>query len=211
MIARRRSCQPSSVSSLIHWIRRSSFENRPHDALFSLQEQLYDTGARNFLFFDVPTIHRCPAGKLVRILGKLSNLPHILCLSVPLERQGKMQTTFESWNMSLYEAIERFCAAHDDVSVFLFSAFKAFDSLLDRPETFGLKAEDVRQFNGTVWFDHIHPTSQVHDFIANHVAIFLTGIPTHMYSSWQWCCTYFSTIINHTCHRQPSVTADHKK
>ena len=94
-----------------------------------------------------------------------------------------MQTTFESWNMSLYEAIERFCAAHDDVSVFLFSAFKAFDSLLDRPETFGLKAEDVRQFNGTVWFDHIHPTSQVHDFIANHVAIFLTGIPTHMYSS----------------------------
>jgi phospholipase/lecithinase/hemolysin len=91
-----------------------------------------------------------------------------------------MQTTFESWNMTLRMAIERFFAAHDDVSVFLFSAFKAFDSLLDHPETFGLKAEDVRRFNGTVWFDHIHPTSQVHDFIANHVANFLTGIPTHM-------------------------------
>jgi len=90
-----------------------------------------------------------------------------------------MQTTFESWNVTLREAIERFCAAHDDVSVFLFSAFRAFDSLLDHPETFGLKTEDVRRSNGTVWFDHIHPTSQVHDFIANHVAIFLTGIPAH--------------------------------
>lgn len=141
---------------------RSAGENRPHDTLFSLQEQLYDAGARNFLFFDVPTIHRCPA--------------------VPLERQGKMQATFESWNMTLCEAIERFSAAHDDASVFLFSAFRAFDSLLDHPETFGLKAEDIRRFNGTVWFDHIHPTSQVHDFIANHVAIFLNGIPAHMCS-----------------------------
>lgn len=98
---------------------------------------------------------------------------------VPLERQGKMQVTFESWNVTLCEAIENFCAAHDDVSVFLFSAF---NSLLDHPEIFGLKVEDVRRSNGTVWFDHIRPTSQVHDFIANHVGNFLTGIPAHICS-----------------------------
>jgi lysophospholipase L1-like esterase len=88
-----------------------------------------------------------------------------------------MRATFESWNLALREAIEKFCAAHHDVSVFLFSSFKAFDSLLDDPEPYGLRVEDIRRFNGTVWMDHIHPTSQVHDFIANHIAIFLAGIP----------------------------------
>lgn len=31
--------------------------------LFSIQKKLYETGARNFLFIDVPPVHRSPAGK----------------------------------------------------------------------------------------------------------------------------------------------------
>ena len=91
-----------------------------------------------------------------------------------------MRATFEFWNLTLHKAIEKFCTAHDDISVFLFSSFQAFDSLLDDPETYGLKVEDIHQFNGTIWVDHIHPTSRVHDFIANHVANFLTGIPAQV-------------------------------
>lgn len=35
------------------------------DQFFALQKELYDTGARCFLFIDVPPIHRAPAGMLV--------------------------------------------------------------------------------------------------------------------------------------------------
>lgn len=31
--------------------------------LLDTQRDLYDAGARNFLFIDLPTIHRAPAGK----------------------------------------------------------------------------------------------------------------------------------------------------
>lgn len=33
-------------------------------ALFEVQDELYKTGARNFLFIDVPPIERSPAGML---------------------------------------------------------------------------------------------------------------------------------------------------
>lgn len=36
-------------------------------ALFEVQDKLYKTGARNFLFIDVPPIERSPAGTYVVI------------------------------------------------------------------------------------------------------------------------------------------------
>jgi hypothetical protein len=35
------------------------------EKLFSLQDALYEAGARNFLFIDVPPIHRSPAGNSI--------------------------------------------------------------------------------------------------------------------------------------------------
>ncbi len=37
------------------------------DKLFTAQEELYVTGARNFLFIDVPPVQRTPAGKPISI------------------------------------------------------------------------------------------------------------------------------------------------
>ncbi|KAF8163361.1 hypothetical protein B0H34DRAFT_795080 [Crassisporium funariophilum] len=144
------------------------------DKLFSLQEQLYDTGARNFLFIDVPPIHRSPAGKhQFSFIFALFDL----FLPVPVNRQDMALETFKAWNAALRLATEKFCSAHTDITALLFSSYEAFERLLDHPEQFGCKTEDVHRRAGTVWMDHIHPTSQVHDHIASSVASFLVGVP----------------------------------
>lgn len=49
------------------------------EKLFEQQAQLYDLGARNFLFIDVPTVHRSPAGNVLRYDRRCTNLNVSLC------------------------------------------------------------------------------------------------------------------------------------
>lgn len=118
------------------------------ETLFKLQDELYEAGARNFLFIDVPPIHRSPA--------------------VPEHRQNS--ASFDNWNTSLRVGAKKFSDAHDDATVLLFSSFRAFETFLDDPEVNGFEKKDIRKWGGSVWVDHIHPSSQVHEFIASHVA-----------------------------------------
>ena len=60
--------------------------------------------------------------------------------------------------------------------MFLFSSFRLFESMLDMPEAYGFKNEDVRKSGGSVWMDSLHPTSKVHDHIASNLADFLQEI-----------------------------------
>ncbi|PPQ87976.1 hypothetical protein CVT25_001055 [Psilocybe cyanescens] len=124
------------------------------EGLFTSQERLYKAGARNFLFFDVPTLH------------------------LSLDRQAKLLEVIRKWNTVLGEQINRFSSKHKDATVLRFSAFRVFEVLLDDPETFGLDPADLYRRGGSIWMDHIHPTSAVHDHIASNVADFLSEIPS---------------------------------
>lgn len=131
------------------------------DDLFALQDEVYNTGARNFVFIDLPPIHRSP--------------------TVPngSSRVQGMANTFAQWNLNLREAAKTFSATHTDSSVFIFSSFELFNALLDDPVSFGLKEADIKRTRGTIWVDHIHPTSNVHDHIARGLADFLVQIPAN--------------------------------
>ncbi|RDB21445.1 Acetylesterase [Hypsizygus marmoreus] len=121
-------------------------------SLFSLQEELYNAGARNFLFIDVPPIHKSPVGSRIR------------------------STSFDNFNRELLSATREFAAAHPDVTAMIFSASATFHSILDEPQLYGFPASDSKKFGGSIWVDHIHPTSKVHDYVANAVAEFLDSV-----------------------------------
>jgi len=125
--------------------------------LLNTQDELFKAGARNFLLIDAPPIHRSPA--------------------VPRQKESTVLTRFRDWNWQLRSAIREFCDTHPEASVFLFSSFRLFESILDMPEVYGFKSEDVRSHGGSVWNDFLHPTSKVHDHIASNLAEFLTEIP----------------------------------
>lgn len=63
MIARELRFVCLALISLINVRWTKDFEGRMK-LLFSLQEDLYNAGARNFLFIDVPPINRSPACEL---------------------------------------------------------------------------------------------------------------------------------------------------
>ena len=93
---------------------------------------------------------------------------------VPEHRQNS--ASFDNWNALLRVGAKKFSDAHDDATVLLFSSFRAFETFLDDPEVNGFEKQDIRKWGGSIWVDHIHPSSQVHEFIASHVADFLDEV-----------------------------------
>ncbi|KXN86893.1 hypothetical protein AN958_09488 [Leucoagaricus sp. SymC.cos] len=124
--------------------------------LLGVQQKLYDAGARNFLLFGIPPLHRSPAGKF-----SFSSSG----------RCGFRRERADLWNSLLGKEIENFAILHEDVTASLFSPATTFNRLLDDPTRFGF---DVN--GATIWADHIHPTSRAHDFLAADLARFLEGI-----------------------------------
>lgn len=149
------------------------------EQLFATQERLYKAGARNFLFIDVPTVHRSAGGKSAHpncLFDIVTNFDYQNI--VPVEKQTEVLDVIRKWNTALGEQINRFSSKYKDATVLLFSAFRVFEVLLDDPESFGLDPADLRRRGGSIWMDHIHPTSAVHDYIASNIADFLSEVPS---------------------------------
>ncbi|KAH7923632.1 hypothetical protein BV22DRAFT_1015030 [Leucogyrophana mollusca] len=125
------------------------------DELFEYQKLLYDAGARNFLFFDVPPIHRCP-----------------------WSRGERYPPAIEEWNTVLSEKVKVFAGEHTDISALIFSSWDTFTRVLDDPVGAGFSVEDSCKQRGGIWYDDVHPTSRMHKVIAEELREFLSAIPS---------------------------------
>ncbi|KAI1795868.1 SGNH hydrolase-type esterase domain-containing protein [Ganoderma leucocontextum] len=131
------------------------------EELFVEQEALYQAGARNFLFIDVPPIHRTPVG--VAFSGV----------------QPKFRRIYAVWNSTLRDRIARFSTAHPDITALLFSSWDTFTRVLDDPVSHGFGPEHVSRSGGEIWVDNLHPSSKMHDWIAHDIAQFLKTQPAY--------------------------------
>ncbi|KAG8978941.1 hypothetical protein FRB90_008237 [Tulasnella sp. 427] len=123
---------------------------------FEYQEALYDRGARNFLFFTIPSLPNASGGR--RSLYK------------------DTQTRGQAWNTHLRSvAIPAFTARHPDASVFLFDLWELFERMLTKPQDFGFSATAGRGFDGEMYWDSVHPTSAVHRIMAKAIVDYLAG------------------------------------
>ncbi|KAI0807391.1 SGNH hydrolase-type esterase domain-containing protein [Fomes fomentarius] len=131
------------------------------DELFIEQECLYHAGARNFLFVDVPPIHRTPIG-------------------VTFTRHDpEFSRVYQHWNSNLRERITAFAHAHPDVTTLFFSSWDTFTRVLDDPIAHGFAPEHVARAGGDIWVDNLHPSTKVHDWIAHDISKFLTAQPAY--------------------------------
>jgi phospholipase/lecithinase/hemolysin len=165
-------CIPSllSILQVVIWIGINDMgigynPQRQLKALFEAQDSLYNAGARNFVFFNVPPTDRSPAGKLT-ILSSLTTG----------NDSTSLRSRINEWNTSLVEFANKFRNSHDDVDVAIYDAAGLFNEVLDNPTKYGFKnGTSMGDSKENVWQDILHPTSAMHKVIAADVAKFLTN------------------------------------
>lgn len=99
-----------------------NFHNKLMDEYFRIIEELYTSGARNFVLLNVPAINRSP---LTAGQGQQS---------IDLETKA-----LASFNKKVEERVKTLKKDHKDVWAQVFDSKKVFDKLLDKPQPYGLK------------------------------------------------------------------------
>ena len=80
----------------------------------------------------------------------------------------RAKDAYKAWNPLLEENATKFCAAHPDASVFIFSSWEVFTRHLEEAET--SEARDA------LFVDGFHPGTHLHGVIANELQSFLENV-----------------------------------
>ena len=59
----------------------------------------------------------------------------------------------------------------------MYSSWDMFNKMIENHGRYGFSKSDLTKAGGTMWVDHIHPTSRVHAFIAEDLDEFLKKYP----------------------------------
>ncbi|KZP09944.1 carbohydrate esterase family 16 protein [Athelia psychrophila] len=132
--------------------------------IFEAQQELYDAGARIFMFVDVPPMERCPGS--AKKLKQHNKDAH----------QSSLIPKF--WNTLLAKNVHSFASSHQDVTALIFSSHATFTRVLNDPTAHGFQEEDVDKEAGSIWVDALHPTTKMHEVIASDISAFLESVPS---------------------------------
>lgn len=117
---------------------------------FSLLQQLYDDGVRNFVLNTVPPFYKAPA------FDQQTNLDTLI-------------SNLDSFNTKLVSNLESFKASNADATAQVFNTSSYFWDVLDNPTSHGLESDiTCANADGTtcVWYDNYHPGQVIHDLVA---------------------------------------------
>jgi len=152
---------------------RDTFYDTLMNAYFALVNELYEAGARNFLFMDVPPVDRTPG---TTQFGSSASAQ---------EKAG-----VALYNSKLAAKTQQLLANHSDATALVFSTNTVFTNILNNPSEFGIKnttAFCTEYENGTnspttliascgipvneyMWLNTLHPTWTVHQELAKELA-----------------------------------------
>ncbi|ELU42468.1 hypothetical protein AG1IA_03488 [Rhizoctonia solani AG-1 IA] len=114
--------------------------------LFGLQHDLYQNGARNFLFLNLPPFDRAPgAGYSQQVKGEIAK-----------------------WNTALPTHIANFTATHKGATAFLYDTQVLWDEFYAKPDAFNITNPDT--IKGGLWYDEYHPSTEIQRVIGQRVA-----------------------------------------
>ncbi|KAF2187500.1 carbohydrate esterase family 16 protein [Zopfia rhizophila CBS 207.26] len=151
------------------------FYNKLQTRHFELMEKVYRLGYKNFLFMNLPPLHRRP--------------------NLVFSPNSSVNTTMVQWfNTALSNQANAFEKAHSDATVMVFDVNKVLNSVLDEPEKWGFKNATgyCKAYNQPdiltnpekyeclpqseyVWFDSGHLTWKTHEVFTRFLRDFLGG------------------------------------
>ncbi|EIW54084.1 uncharacterized protein TRAVEDRAFT_39742 [Trametes versicolor FP-101664 SS1] len=132
---------------------RDAFSDSLLDSYFGQVEELYNVGARNFLFINVPPVDRSP-----------------LMLAQAASAQALEKQVIAGYNSKLSARVAAFKASHTGVSTWEWDSNTAFGTVLDNPTKYGFV--DATSFGGTgdFWGNNYHSSSAAQDIWGQDVA-----------------------------------------
>ncbi|MCJ1444531.1 MAG: hypothetical protein MMC23_005033 [Stictis urceolatum] len=125
---------------------------------FSLVQNLYDTGARKFVFINVPPLDKSP-----RVMPE----------NPPLWSQWQ-----QTWNSQLATNAQSFAASHTDAQAVVYDFATFFEGVLDNPTAQGFQDATCIGNGGPtcIWADSFHPGYTMDSKWANDMIPTLTQI-----------------------------------
>jgi len=177
------------------WENRTEVWKRDLETYAKNIDIVYQSTAKNFLFVNVPPIHRAP---------------NSLILKEELQ-QRKLQDVLH-WNNEVANIVQNFTKTYNDVTAFWWDAFESYSEVLDDPcshkETCSLKdlttacPEYARLLNLEVlrdweqsepqcpyalkeyfWMDELHHGYHMHDVTAQGVIKMMSAMPKNYYAN----------------------------
>ncbi|KAK7472011.1 hypothetical protein VKT23_000118 [Stygiomarasmius scandens] len=139
---------------------RGAFSDQLLSAEFALVQKLYNAGARNFLFINVPPTDRSP----------------MFTASTNAAGLATLKSVIQGFNSRLATKAQQFKAANSGVQTFLWDSNAAFTQILNNPTAYGFKdATTYGSGNGIFWGNNYHPSSAAHKLFAQDIAEVLEG------------------------------------
>ncbi|KXT02390.1 hypothetical protein AC578_172 [Pseudocercospora eumusae] len=166
----------NDVGNAYAWSNSSQVFPKIWSTYTSLIEELYTSGARNFLFINVPPVNRSP-----------------LTLAQSYQSQTQERNDIEAWNANLTSMVSDLQTKHRDVTTFTFDAYTLFGQVLDDPcshnttcpykntthycEAYENGTPEWYTYNVTCglsvdkyfWLNSLHPTFRMHDLLAQKI------------------------------------------
>ncbi|KAF8223363.1 hypothetical protein L208DRAFT_1317043 [Tricholoma matsutake] len=137
---------------------RNAFSDILLNAYFALVQKLLfslfsNTGARNFLFINVPPVNRSP-----------------LMLAQPASAQATEKAVISDYNSKLAVRVAAFKQNNRDVNTWLWDSNAAFTQVLNNPMKYGFKdATTYGTGPGIFWGNNYHPSSAAHKIFGQKI------------------------------------------
>jgi len=132
---------------------RSAFSETLLDAYFTQVQDIYNVGARNFLFLNVPPVDRSP-----------------LMLAQSTDAQALEKSVIIDFNTRLASRVTQFGKNNTGVQTWLWDSNTAFTTVLNDPTAYGFVDAVSYGNTGDFWGNNLHPTSAAHTIWGQGVA-----------------------------------------
>lgn len=86
---------------------------------------------------------------------------------------ARLAPIYTTWNETLSSFVDAFESAHPSATCFVYSSYDLFTRILDKPGKYGFREGDEGTAGGSIWADHLHPTSKLHEILAGELEVFL--------------------------------------
>ncbi|KIO31451.1 carbohydrate esterase family 16 protein [Tulasnella calospora MUT 4182] len=137
---------------------RGAFADVLLDEYFDLVQKTYKTGARNFLFINVPGVDKSP-----------------LMLDQPVESQEGEDVVLRQFNKKLAARVLKFQITHLDSKVYLYDSHTRLLDIINHPAKYGFAdATSYGADSDLMWCNNYHVSPGVHDLFAKDIKKLLT-------------------------------------